>query len=98
MEDNTWFHLWLPVRGMISDETYFLESSPEFTITSPGDAKDGMTVTAYQHQDNSLYIQAGRGYNTENVVDQDFCFYKHKGQFLCPVFQSTADRKFLAGR
>lgn len=72
MEDNTWFHLWLPVRGMISDETYFLESSPEFTITSPGDAKDGMTVTAYQHQDNSLYIQAGRGYNTENVVKPDF--------------------------
>ena len=66
------FHLWLPVRGMISDETYFLESSPEFTITSPGDAKDGMTVTAYQHQDNSLYIQAGRGYNTENVVKPDF--------------------------
>ena len=72
MSDNTRFHIWLPVRGMISDETYFLESSPEFTITSPGDAKDGMTVTAYQYRDNSLYIQAGRGYNTENVVKPDF--------------------------
>ena len=62
MPDNTRFHLWLPVRGLISDETYFLESSPEFTVTSPGDARDGMTVTAYQYRDNSLYIQASRGY------------------------------------
>lgn len=65
-------HMWLPVRGMISDETFFLQSSPDFTITSPGDAKDAMTVTAYQYRDNSLYIQASRGYNTENVVKPDF--------------------------
>lgn len=65
-------HMWLPVRGMISDETYFLQSSPDFTITSPGDAKDVMTVTAYQYKNNSLYIQASRGYNTDYVVKPDF--------------------------
>lgn len=31
-----------------------------------------MTVTAYQYRDNSLYVQASRGYNTENVVKPDF--------------------------
>ena len=72
MPANGGFHIWLPTRGLISDETYFLESSPEFTITSPGDARDGMTVTAYQYHDNSLYVQASRGYNTENVVKPDF--------------------------
>ncbi len=66
------FHMWLPVRGMISDDTYFLEPSPEYTITSPGDAADVMTVTAYQYRDNSLYVQASHGYNTENVVKPDF--------------------------
>lgn len=66
------FHMWLPVRGMISDDTYFLEPSPEYTVTSPGDAADAMTVTAYQYRDNSLYVQASRGYNTENVVKPDF--------------------------
>lgn len=35
MPANGGFHIWLPTRGLISDETYFLESSPEFTITSP---------------------------------------------------------------
>lgn len=66
------FHMWLPVRGMISDDTYFLEPSPEYTVTSPGDAADAMTVTAYQYRDNSLCVQASRGYNTENVVKPDF--------------------------
>ena len=64
--------MWLPVKGMISDETYFLQSSPDFTVTSPGDAEDAMTVTAYQYRDDSLFIQASRGYNTENVVKPDF--------------------------
>ena len=72
MPANGGFHIWLPTRGLISDETYFLNSSPEFTIPSPGDARDGMTVTAYQYRNNSLYVQASRGYNTENVVKPDF--------------------------
>lgn len=72
LNSSTRFHVWLPVRGLISDETYFLESSPEYTITSPGDAPNGMTATAYQYQDNSLYIRASRGYNTDDVVKPDF--------------------------
>lgn len=66
------FHVWLPVQGMISEETYFLEASPDYTITAPGDAPNGMTATAYQYRDNSLYIRASRGYNTDNLVKPDF--------------------------
>lgn len=66
------FHVWLPVQGMISEETYFLESSPEYTVTAPGDAVNGMTVTAYQYRDDSLYSKASKGYNTDNVVKPDF--------------------------
>ena len=57
---------------MISDDTYFLEPSPYYTVTSPGDAQNGMTVTAYDYRDNSLYIKAGRGYNADNIVKPDF--------------------------
>ena len=32
----------------------FLQSSPDYTVTAPGDTEDAMTVTAYQHRDNSL--------------------------------------------
>ena len=31
------FHMWLPVQGLISPDTYFLESTPYITVTAPGD-------------------------------------------------------------
>lgn len=66
------FHMWMPVQGMITGETYFLESSPEYTVTSPGDSADGITATAYQQRDGSLYTRASRGYNTDQFVKPDF--------------------------
>ena len=63
--------MWLPVRGLISEETYFLEPSPYNTVTAPGDSLESITVTAYQYRDNSLYVQASRGFMPDgNVVPQ----------------------------
>lgn len=56
------YHMWLPVQGLISDNTYFLEASPYETITVPGDAEDAITMTAYQADNESLYLQASRGF------------------------------------
>ena len=65
---NVSFHMWLPVQGLISEETYFLESSPYNTVTAPGDSLESITVTAYQYRDNSLYIQAGRGFMPDGSI------------------------------
>lgn len=62
------FHMWLPVQGLLSEETYFLESSPYETVTAPGDSMESITVTAYQSSDNSLYVEAGRGFTPENGI------------------------------
>ena len=68
---NVGFHIWLPVQGLISEETYFLEPSPYNTVTAPGDSLESITVTAYQYRDNSLYVQASRGFMPDgNVVPQ----------------------------
>ena len=68
---NVDFHMWLPVQGLISEETYFLEPSPYNTVTAPGDSLESITVTAYQYRDNSLYVQASRGFMPDgNVVPQ----------------------------
>ena len=65
------YHMWLPVQGLISEETYFLEPSPYNTVTAPGDSLESITVTAYQYRDNSLYVQASRGFMPDgNVVPQ----------------------------
>ena len=54
--------------GLISQDTYFLEPSPYTTVTAPGDARNSITATAYQHRDGSIYIAAGRGYTPNGMV------------------------------
>ena len=65
------FHLWLPVRVFISDETYFLRPDPDTIITDPGNARYPITVTAYDHTKNSIYIHASRGYSLSGRIKPD---------------------------
>ena len=65
------FHIWLPVRGFITDETYFLRPDPDTTITDPGNARYPITVTAYDHTKNSIYIHASRGYSLSGQIKPD---------------------------
>ena len=65
------FHLWLPVRGFITDETYFLRPDPDTIITDPGNARYPITVTAYDHTKNSIYIHASRGYSLSGQIKPD---------------------------
>ena len=67
-KQNVQFHMWLPVEGLISQDTFFLEPSPYTTVTAPGDARNSITATAYQHRDGSIYIAAGRGYTPNGMV------------------------------
>ena len=69
---NVNFHMWLPVKGLVSKDTYFLEPTPYNTVTSPGDAVDSTTVTAYNYRDNSLYLEAGRGFSPDGTVTPHF--------------------------
>ena len=65
------FHIWLPVRGFISDETYFLRPDPDTIITDPGNARYPITVTAYDHTKNGIYIHASRGYSLSGRIKPD---------------------------
>lgn len=56
------FHIWLPMQGFISDNTFFIRSDPYTTILSLGNAISVITVTAYNTEDDSLYLNASRGY------------------------------------
>lgn len=65
------FHMWLPVRGFISDETYFLKSDPDVTITDPGNALLPITVSAYNHTTSGIYIHSSRGFTRTGRVKPD---------------------------
>ena len=56
------FHMWLPMQGFVSDDTFFLRSNPDTTITDPGNGIMPITVSTYNHRNNSIYIHSSRGY------------------------------------
>ena len=65
------FNMWLPAHNLISDETAFLVPSPYTTITLPGDSPSPITVGAYNHFNNSIYIHSGRGYTIGGLIKPD---------------------------
>ena len=50
------------MQGFISDNTFFVRSDPYTTIMSLGNAVSVLTVTAYNTEDDSLYLNASRGF------------------------------------
>ncbi len=60
---NLSFHIWLPMKGFISDNTFFIRSDPYTTVLSLGNTIIPITATAYNTVDDSLYIAASKGYN-----------------------------------
>jgi Subtilase family. len=62
------FHIWLPMEGFISDNTFFIRPDPYTTILAVGNTQNPVTVTAYNSEDDSLSISASRGYTRLNLV------------------------------
>ncbi len=65
------FNMWLPTHNLISEETVFLTPSPYTTITLPGNTPSPITVGAYNHLNNSIYIHSSRGYTVGGLVKPD---------------------------
>lgn len=65
------YHIWLPMNGFISDDTYFIHPDPYTTITSPATTDTPLTITAYNPFNNALYNQASRGYTRTKIVKPD---------------------------
>lgn len=65
------YHIWLPVQEFLNTEVYFLESDPNMTITSPGDAQSAITVGYYNGTNQSIGVNSGRGFTRENQIKPD---------------------------
>lgn len=65
------YNMWLPVQGLVREDTYFLRSTPYETITGPGDSQSPITLTAYDYRDSSLYLEASRGFTPLGAVKPD---------------------------
>lgn len=65
------FHSWLPSGNLISNQTFFINSSPDTTITSPGNGRRQLTVTAYNQLNNSILGESSRGYTRIGLIKPD---------------------------
>jgi len=84
---TTEFNVWLPSAQLISDETYFLQSSPDKTITSPGNAPKSITITSYNPQSGGIAINASRGYTRSNIIKPDLA--APGVDLTCPLIGNT---------
>lgn len=66
------FNAWLPMNGMLSNQTYFLQPDIYTTILGPGDVDGIITVTAYNPSGGNLYVNASRGFTRNNRPKPDF--------------------------
>lgn len=55
------YDIWLPVTGLIPDDTVFLNPDYNVTVTEPGNNLPVITSAGYNYRDNSIYINSGRG-------------------------------------
>lgn len=62
------YHIWLPMRGMLSGEVYFIRSNSNTTFTVPSNALVPISVGGYDARDGSLYIDSGRGFTVDDRV------------------------------
>ncbi len=68
---NGTFHMWLPISQFLSSTTYFLEASPDTTITEPGMADEVITVSNYNDVNKSFYLESGRGFSRTGRIRPD---------------------------
>lgn len=65
------FNSWLPMQDFISQNTYFIRSTPYVTILSCGNVYEPITITAYNPDNDSLYLEASRGFTRAGLYKPD---------------------------
>ncbi|EOS51828.1 S8 family peptidase [Lachnospiraceae bacterium MD335] len=65
------FDIWLPISQFLSSDTYFLEASPQTTITEPAYAEGTITVSNYQSSNVSIAPSSGRGFGKNGMIVPD---------------------------
>lgn len=65
------YDLWLPITQFLADETYFLKPDPFITLTDPAYTNRAVSVTSYNDENNSLYVNAGRGFSRDEQIKPD---------------------------
>lgn len=65
------FHMWLPMEHFISPDTFFLRPDPDTTLSATANGYAEVSVAAYNHQNDSIYLNSSRGYTRRDRIKPD---------------------------
>lgn len=65
------FHLWLPITEFLEENVTFLAPSPDVTLTEPSNARQVITISAYNGLTGSWFPQSGRGFMKNGEIKPD---------------------------
>ncbi len=65
------YHIWLPITGLVDEEIVFLRPNPDTTVVVPSVSARGMSVAAYNHLNESIFINSSRGFTRSNIIKPD---------------------------
>jgi hypothetical protein len=74
------YHLWLPVRPFLTEDTKFLRPEPYMQICDPGAAAELLTFTAYDVLTEALAVTTSYGYTADNRIKPELA--APKGEIL----------------
>jgi len=78
---------WLPSGNLISNDTYFVDSDPNTTITMQGDTANLLTAAAYNQNTGSILEQSSRGYTRLGQIKPDLAAPGYNIPCAIPDFQ-----------
>lgn len=65
------FHMWLPITEFLDGDVTFLAPSPDVTLTEPANARQVITISAYNGLSGSWFPQSGRGFSKNGGTKPD---------------------------
>ncbi len=65
------YNIWLPIHEFLSADTRFLKPNPNITITEPSTTLNAITISTYNHADDSIYLYSGRGFTRSLSIKPD---------------------------
>ncbi len=65
------YHIWLPMKGMLSPDIVFLTPDPYTTLTAPSDTEAVLSIGTCNAADGSLDPDSGRGFTRLDAVKPD---------------------------
>lgn len=65
------FHIWLPMKEIMLEDTRFLQSNADTTICDPANNPSIITVAYYNSANDSVALDSSRGYSRDGNIKPD---------------------------